>query len=267
MKYLFILIFSQICFPQIMDTVGSKVDGYQRIRELDKKGNIRKVWTMVWNEEVYSKEYSEYDKNNHYLLRIDSTFDYSNRLKKLERHLGESLENERYEYDRNGKIISEDISIFKNSTYLIYQKWFDGGWNYSLLVDGDPPERERLNEDGFLEAKRIYNKKVKKSGLNIINDSYNLGEAIDDKEIIAEFSGNNIQNTRPFTANSSWEVQWDFNGEIFQIYLQSPKEELWEVLANQSGSGSGSSYYPKGGQYYFKVNAMGNWKIKVIEVK
>lgn len=87
------------------------------------------------------------------------------------------------------------------------------------------------------------------------------------EEILAKFSGNNIMNTKPFTTNSAWEVHWDFNGEIFQLYLQSPEQELWEVLANQSGSGSGSSYYPKRGEYYFKVNAIGNWKIKVIEVK
>ena len=116
----------------------------------------------------------------------------------------------------------------------------------------------------------IFPQNAMASNPNLIlqKDSIKILEEADNTEgIIAEFSGTNIMNTRPFTANSSWEVQWEFEGEIFQIYLQSPKEELWKVLANQSGSGSGSSYYPETGEYYFKVNAMGNWKIKVIEVK
>jgi len=129
-----------------------------------------------------------------------------------------------------------------------------------ILIENSNKEMKKLGETiGIPEDKRI----VKTGPAKFVI----LEEADNTEGIIAEFSGTNIMNTRPFTANSSWEVQWEFEGEIFQIYLQSPKEELWKVLANQSGSGSGSSYYPETGEYYFKVNAMGNWKIKVIEVK
>ena len=122
----------------------------------------------------------------------------------------------------------------------------------------------------FILNVSIHPQEAKPSKQKLIpsNDSlFILEEANNSEEIIAEFSGTNIINTRPFITNSAWEVHWDFNGEIFQLYLQSPEQELWEVLANQPGSGSGSSYYPKRGEYYFKVNAIGNWKIKVIEVK
>jgi hypothetical protein len=38
------------------------------------------------------------------------------------------------------------------------------------------------------------------------------------------------------------------------------------VPANQQGSGKGSSYQAKGGQYYLQVNAIGKWTIKIVEI-
>lgn len=83
---------------------------------------------------------------------------------------------------------------------------------------------------------------------------------------IAEYSGNGIQTTRPFTTNDSWEVCWDAKGDIFQIYLYKEDGSFIDILANQLGTGKGSSYQPQKGRFYFKVNALGEWMIKVIPV-
>ena len=38
------------------------------------------------------------------------------------------------------------------------------------------------------------------------------------------------------------------------------------IIEKPMGPGEGSYYNPKGGEYYLKVNAMGEWKIKIKEV-
>jgi len=83
--------------------------------------------------------------------------------------------------------------------------------------------------------------------------------------IIAEYSGSNIQNTKPFNVDSQWEIMWNAEGDFFSVYLYSSDGDMITVLANQSGSGRGSSYYPKKGKYYLAVNAIGNWSIKIIK--
>lgn len=81
---------------------------------------------------------------------------------------------------------------------------------------------------------------------------------------VASYSGSGAKNTRPVTIDGSWELQWDTNGDIFQVYLYTKDGSMVEVLANQQGSGTRSSYYPQGGSYYFKVNAMGEWSMKIV---
>ena len=84
--------------------------------------------------------------------------------------------------------------------------------------------------------------------------------------LIAKYSGNGMKTTRPFKTDGSWEVQWDASGQVFQIYLYDKSGEMVGILANQQGSGTGSSYQPKEGEYYLKVNAMGSWNIKIVNI-
>jgi len=84
---------------------------------------------------------------------------------------------------------------------------------------------------------------------------------------IASFSGSGAKNTRPITIDGPWELSWNADGQIFQVYLYSKSGSMEGVLANQSGSGGGSSYHPQGGSYYFQVNALGDWSMKVVEAE
>lgn len=80
---------------------------------------------------------------------------------------------------------------------------------------------------------------------------------------IVSFSGSGIRNTKPFTTNGPWEIQWDAKGEVFQIYLYTADGELVNIAASQ-GAGTGSSYQPNAGKYYLQINAMGHWKVHVV---
>jgi hypothetical protein len=63
-----------------------------------------------------------------------------------------------------------------------------------------------------------------------------------------------------------WEIQWDAKGSLFQVFLYTANGDMSGILANQSGSSKGSSYQAKGGQYYIKVNAIGNWTFKIVQI-
>jgi len=84
--------------------------------------------------------------------------------------------------------------------------------------------------------------------------------------VVTSFQGSGGKNTRPFTVQKGWEIQWDSNGDIFQLYLYTADGNLEGVPANQQGAGKGSSYQAKGGKYYLQVNALGAWKINIVQV-
>ncbi|KIX14676.1 glycerol-3-phosphate dehydrogenase/oxidase [Dethiosulfatarculus sandiegensis] len=86
------------------------------------------------------------------------------------------------------------------------------------------------------------------------------------QEVIQSFSGNGSKNTRPFTVQDGWEIQWDARGAIFQVFLHNANGEMVGVPANQQGAGKGASYQAKGGKYYLMVNAVGPWKVKLVNL-
>jgi hypothetical protein len=101
------------------------------------------------------------------------------------------------------------------------------------------------------------------SSLNISPDDNSSSSTSD---IIAQYSGNGTQNTRPFEVDSPWEIQWDANGQIFQVYLYDGNGNLVDVAANQMEGGKGSYYSPKTGSFYLQINGMGDWEIEIVKV-
>lgn len=93
-----------------------------------------------------------------------------------------------------------------------------------------------------------------------------LSFAASQDPVVQRYAGNGTQNTRPFSVSQGWEVQWDASGDIFQLFLHTGSGDLVDVAANQMGSGSGASYFPQPGTYYFQVNAIGPWALSVVHV-
>lgn len=116
------------------------------------------------------------------------------------------------------------------------------------------------NDIARLEA---YDKFVSNLSLHIDSSDSSPSSAVG---VIAQYSGNGLKNTRPFTTNSAWEIQWDAAGDIFQIYLYNSDGSLVDVAANQMQPGKGSYYSPKAGSFYLQVNAVGNWEVKIVKV-
>lgn len=88
----------------------------------------------------------------------------------------------------------------------------------------------------------------------------------EDGRVVASFSGSGGTNTRPFTVQPGWEIQWDADGSVFQLYLHSGDGDMLGVPANQQGPGEGKSYQPEGGEYYLQVNAVGGWEIQIVQL-
>lgn len=84
---------------------------------------------------------------------------------------------------------------------------------------------------------------------------------------IAFYSGTGIQNTDTFSCAKKWLIEWFNDGNIFQLFLYKPNGDLVYKLADVSTPGRGSASYPYGGNFYIKVNAVGNWKINIIPGK
>lgn len=91
--------------------------------------------------------------------------------------------------------------------------------------------------------------------------------AIAQERLVTEYQGDGIRNTRPFTVDAGWEVQWTAHGDVFQLYLHDASGELVGVAANQSGPGSGSSFQARSGSYYLQVNAIGGWTVRIVDLE
>ncbi len=95
----------------------------------------------------------------------------------------------------------------------------------------------------------------------------------DSPRIITQFSGTGSCTTRPFTVSDGWEIQWSYKANnilggigIFSVDLYDDSGKLLDTVAMQQKSGEGSSYNPRGGKYYLKIDAIGDWKVKIIQL-
>lgn len=256
-----------VSLAQRVDTLQHDVGkggGFRRIRQLDEAGRIRKVWFTNWKKDgTYTSEYTEYDSKDKRVSKIDSTFARRGQLIGLQRYIGDSIESEKMEFSQQGELTKKFVSLWIDRKYIVYRKFKNGSWNYSALLDGDPPKAVHATESDFVRAEEIFAQKYELTSQSDEPSPSDISEPI--SVTIAEFSGSNIQHTRPFTASSPWEVHWDAKGDFFSIHLYSAEGTMVTILANQSGPGKGSSYHPKTGRFYFTVNALGNWTIRVIK--
>ena len=91
---------------------------------------------------------------------------------------------------------------------------------------------------------------------------------VTEKEIsVVTFSGSGTTKTRPFTVNGPWEIQWSFSGSFFAVTIYNADGSVFDIGGSQEGSGKGSSYQPKKGNYYLKIMTAGIWELKVVEIR
>jgi len=81
------------------------------------------------------------------------------------------------------------------------------------------------------------------------------------------FSG--IQNTRPFTISSPWELVWRTRGtensKAMTIGIYTLDGKISDYAGNESGSGR--SYQPKGGTFYLNIYGTGDWEVSVVPIR
>lgn len=70
------------------------------------------------------------------------------------------------------------------------------------------------------------------------------------------WSGAGMQNTRPFRIDTPWELSWT-SERFFSVYLMNVSDG--STAGVFSGDHSGTTYVPKGGNYYLSVNSFGQW--------
>jgi hypothetical protein len=93
-----------------------------------------------------------------------------------------------------------------------------------------------------------------------------LGTSAGDGQVIQQVSANGQRNLRPFTVKDKWELQWDSKGSMLAITVYKADGTLFDVGPMQNKPGSGSSYQPKGGNYYLQVSGSGEWTVTVVQL-
>lgn len=153
-----------VVFSQTFDTVqvdNGKPGGILRIRELNAKGQIKKVWSTFWSDDGYKKSFSQYNSSNQRVTSLDSMFNTHDILIGIERKIGNTIEGDKQEFDNAGNLIRRDISLFINNKFLVFQKYLENGnWSYRTIVDGNPPDYIPVNKERFDEVVKIYNDRL-----------------------------------------------------------------------------------------------------------
>jgi len=183
------------------------------------------------------------------------------------------------DYDQETAINEVDGYMWQKMSYEAQKAFLLGFYGGQISVFGDSAERYGIKSISIIpETATWINDYYRRTGnLNktmaeVIsmeresNGAVNNNQQTQSQNTVVEYSGSGMKTTRPFTVNSSWEIQWEAHGMIFQVYLYSEDGQLVDVLANQQGEGKGSSYNPKIGSYYLEINAMGNWEVKIVKV-
>ena len=180
---------------------------------------------------------------------------------------------------------NEGLEDFSHSLYVssnYEEKISEARHHYYNIVFNDAAvEFEKRNYDKSLELFQWalkfktndpetleYIRRIKHeiSGDKSNDKNKNSRDVLSDSSI-AFFDGAGIQDTKSFKCGGDWEVEWYHDGDIFQIFLYSLNGEMIDKLANDNTPGRGSISYYKKGEYYLKINAVGNWKINIMPVE
>jgi hypothetical protein len=88
---------------------------------------------------------------------------------------------------------------------------------------------------------------------------------------VKEWNGSGIKDTEKFTVGNEWRVDWDFMpgqfGGIIQVYIYDEANNLVGLAANTQKAGPDTSFQHKGGTFYLKINASGDWKVGVQDMR
>jgi len=145
----------------------------------------------------------------------------------------------------------------KLTVFMIFVLMF----SITILAE-DLSKEEIINE--LKKITIVANKDIRLEMYDILSGK--LGLKVTDDSIIKAYSGSGTKNTRPFVIQTDWEIQWHTKDGI-QISLYDRDGNFVEAIASQMESGKGSSYNPKKGTFYLNIFSMGDWEIKIVEVK
>lgn len=130
------------------------------------------------------------------------------------------------------------------------------------ILAGDLSKEEIVNE--LKKITVVANKDIRLEMYDILAGK--LGLKVADDSIIKAYSGSGTKTTRPFVIQTAWEIQW-YTKDGIQISLYDIDGNFVEAVASQMESGKGSSYNPKKGTFCLNIFSMGDWEIKIVEVK
>jgi len=88
----------------------------------------------------------------------------------------------------------------------------------------------------------------------------------EDGQVVQQVSANGQRNLRPFTVKDKWEIQWDSKGSLLNISIFTTDGKIFDPGPMQQGPGRGSSFQPKGGDYYLAVSGTGEWTVTVVQL-
>lgn len=85
--------------------------------------------------------------------------------------------------------------------------------------------------------------------------------------LVREWEGMGRTDTRPFDISDGWEVQWENDGEGFNLFVYDDEGETIDIVVSGRGQRSGSLYMPLGGRYFIGVHAReGRWRIRILDI-
>ena len=87
-----------------------------------------------------------------------------------------------------------------------------------------------------------------------------------DGNVVQQVSANGQRNLRPFTIKDKWEIQWDSKSSLLNITIFTSDGKIFDPGPMQQGPGKGSSFQPKGGDYYLGVSGTGEWTVTVVQL-
>src|SRR5690606_11309999 len=154
-------IVEKISYDTLKSNVG-KPRGFMRIREMINDSIIHKAWFYSWDDEGNQRiEFREYNKQDSLLSSVDSVFNKKGILTRYKQQINENFEGVQLLYDDDGILKRKDITLLINNKLITYQRYdYQGRLSYEALIDGNPPERIKINSNKFYEAESIFNDKL-----------------------------------------------------------------------------------------------------------